>query len=59
MRLHQVYGEVYNELHTNIKREIAAVSADFCLKIVKNWVQRLDYCKRACGGQAKEIEFHS
>ena len=59
VRLHQVYGEVYNELHTNIKREIAAVSADFCLKIVKNWVQRLDCCKRASGGQAKEIEFHS
>ena len=35
VRLHQVYGEVYNELHTNIKREIAAVSANLCLKIAK------------------------
>ena len=40
------------ELRTNIEREIAAVSADLCLKIVKNWVQRLDFCKRACGGHA-------
>ena len=59
MRLHQVYGEGYNELHTNIKREIAAVSAHLYLKIVKNWVQRLDLCKRAHGGHTKEIEFHS
>ena len=48
-----------DELRTNIEREIAAVSADLCLKIVKNWVQRLDFCKRARGGHAKEIEFHS
>ena len=31
----------------------------FMLKIVKKWVQRLDFCKRARGGHAKEIEFHS
>ena len=37
------------ELHTNIKREIAAVSADLCLKIVKNWIQRLDFGKGARG----------
>ena len=30
-----------DELRTNIEREIAAVSADLCLKIVKNWAQRL------------------
>ena len=45
-----------NELCTNIEREIAAVSDDLCLKTVKNWVQRLDFCKRAHGDQAKEIE---
>ena len=45
-----------DELLTNIEREIAAESADLCLKIVKNWVQRL---QRACGGHAKEIELHS
>ena len=44
-----------DELRTNNEREIAAVSADLCLKIVKNWVQRLDFCKRAHGGHAKEI----
>ena len=36
-------------LRTNIEREIAAVSADLCLKIVKSWVQRL--VKRACGNR--------
>ena len=48
-----------DDLRTNIKREIAAVSADLCLKIVKNWVQRLDFCKRVRGDHAKDIEFHS
>ena len=48
-----------DELRTNIEREIAAVSADLCLKIVRNCVQRLDCCKRARGRHAKEIEFHS
>ena len=42
-----------DELCTNIEREIA-VSADLCLKIVKNLVQRLDFCKRASGGHAKK-----
>ena len=32
-----------DELRTNIKREIVAISVDLCLKIVKNWVQRLDF----------------
>ena len=44
---------------TNIERKIATVPADLCLKIVKNWIQRLDFCKRAPVGHAKEIEFHS
>ena len=48
-----------DELRTNIEREIAAVSADLCWKIVKNWVQRLDFCKRAHGNHAKEVELHS
>ena len=57
-----VYGNkpaTINELRTNIEREIAAASANLCLKIVKNWVQRLDFCKSARGGHANEIEFHS
>ena len=41
-----------DELCTNIEPEIAAVSADLCLKIVKNWVQRLIFCKRTRGGHA-------
>ena len=44
-----------DELRTNMEREIAAVSADLCLKIVKNRVLRLDFCKRARGGHAIEI----
>jgi len=47
-----------DELRTNIKREIAAVSTDLCLKTVENWVQRLDFCKRARGGLAKEPELY-
>ena len=48
-----------DELQTNMECEIAAVSADLCWKIVKNCVQRLDFCKRARGGHAKEIDLHS
>ena len=48
-----------DELRTNIECKIAAVSADLWLKIVKNWFQHLDFCKRARGGHANEIEFHS
>ena len=46
-----------DELRTNIEHEITAVSADLCMK--KKWVQRLDFCKRARSGHAKEIAFHS
>ena len=46
-----------DELRTNIEHEIAAVSAYLCLKIVKNCVQRRDFCNRARGGHAKEIQF--
>ena len=42
-----------DKLLTNIEHELAALSADLCLKIVKNWVQLLDFCKRARGGHAK------
>ena len=42
-----------DELRTNIEHEIAAVLADLCLKIVKNCVQLLDFCKRARAGHAK------
>ena len=48
-----------DEVRTNIERAIATISADLYLKIVKNWVQRLDICKCARGGHTKEMEFHS
>ena len=48
-----------DELRTNIEREIAAESADLGLKVVKHWVQRLQFCKRTRGSHTKEIEFHS
>ena len=48
-----------DELRTNIEPEIAAESADLFLKFVKNWVQRLVYCKSASGALAKEVEFYS
>ena len=48
-----------DELRTNIERKIAPVSAHLCLKIGKNLLQRLDFCKRTRDGHAKEIEFNS
>ena len=63
--LHHVNGLCQNkpatidELRTNIKRELVAVSPDLFLKIVKNWVQRLDFCKPSRDGHAKEIELPS
>ena len=48
-----------NELRTNIEREIAAVSDDLCFELIKNWVQRLDFCKCARGGHAKGNVFQS
>ena len=47
MLLRQVYGLCQQ------------ASDDLCLKIVKNWVQRLDFCKRPNGGHVKEIDFYS
>lgn len=47
------------ELRANIEREIAEIPINLCKKVVENWIQRLDFCKRARGGHAKEIEFHT
>ena len=69
-RLHFLWGYVksmvyvnkpatIDELRTNIQSEIVALAADLCLKIVKNWFQRLHFCNRARVGYAKEIVFHS
>ncbi|GFS56135.1 putative DD41D transposase [Trichonephila inaurata madagascariensis] len=47
------------ELKANIEREIAAVSAEMYGRVMENWVQRIDRCKRARGGHISEVEFHS
>ena len=43
----------------NFECEVAALSANLCFKIAKNWVQRLDFCQRVRGDHAKEIVFYS
>ena len=48
-----------NQPAMNIEREIAAVSANICLKILKNWIQRMGFCRRARAGHAKETELNS
>lgn len=47
------------ELRANIEREIAAVSVEMCGRVIENWVQRIDRCKRARGGHMNEVEFHT
>ena len=42
-----------------MERYTSQQRVDLCLKIVKNFIERLDFCKRVRGGHAKEIEFHS
>ena len=32
---------------------------EMCARVVENWVQRIDRCKRARGGHMTDIEFHS
>ena len=48
-----------DDLKDNIQRKIANVPAEMCARVVENWVQRIDYCKRARGGHMSDIEFHS
>ena len=45
------------ELRTNIECEIAAVSADLCLKVFKTWVQRPFYFikKSFCGVLSEKL----
>uniref|UniRef100_A0A0K2T983 Putative LOC100569746 [Acyrthosiphon pisum] n=1 Tax=Lepeophtheirus salmonis TaxID=72036 RepID=A0A0K2T983_LEPSM len=47
------------ELRTNIHREIAAVSANLCGKVVENWIQRLDFVKCVRSSYSNDIESHS
>ena len=48
-----------DDLKDNIQREIANVPVEMCARVVENWVQRIDRCKRARGGHMTDIEFHS
>ena len=48
-----------DDLKDNIQREIANVPLEMCARVVENWVQRINRCKRACGGHMTDIEFHS
>ncbi|GFS46285.1 putative DD41D transposase [Trichonephila inaurata madagascariensis] len=47
------------ELKANIECKIAAVSAEMCGRVMENWVQRIDRCKRGRVGHMIEVEFHS
>ena len=48
-----------HNLKDNIQREIANVPVETCARVVENWVQRIDRCKRARGGHVTNIELHS
>ena len=48
-----------DDLKDNIQREIDNVPVEMCARVVKNWVQIIDLCKRARGGHMADIEFHS
>ena len=48
-----------DDLKDNIQREIDNVTVEMCARVVENWVQRIDRCKRARGGHMTDIEFHS
>ena len=50
---------ILDDLKDNIQCEIANVPVDMCARVVENWVQRIDCCKRARDGHMTSIEFHS
>ena len=47
------------ELKNNIEREIANISADMCERVIENWIQRIDRCRRARGDHMNDVEFHT
>ncbi|GFS39007.1 transient-receptor-potential-like protein [Trichonephila inaurata madagascariensis] len=59
LKYEQKQPTTLEELNANIESEIAAVSAKMCGRVMENWVQRIDRCKRARGGHMSEVEFHS
>ena len=48
-----------DDLKDNIQREIANFPVEMCARVLLNWVQRIDPCKRAPGGHTTYIEFNS
>ena len=48
-----------DDLKDHIQREVAKVLVEMCVRVVENWVQRIDRCKRDRGGHMTDIEFHS
>ena len=48
-----------DDLKDNIQPEIANVPVEMCARVVENWVQRIDRCKRARGCHITVIEFYS
>ena len=48
-----------DDLKDNMQREIANVPVEMCVRVMENWVQRIDRCKRARGSHMTDIEFHS
>ena len=48
-----------DDLKDNNEREIANVPVEMCARVVENWVQRIDRCKRAPNGHITDIEFYS
>ena len=48
-----------DDLKDNIQREIANVPVEMCARVVENWVQRIERCKRARGSHMTNIKFHS
>lgn len=45
-------------LRMNIVRVIADIRADLCLKVMENWVQRINSCRRFRGGHLNDVVFH-
>ena len=48
-----------DDLKDNIQRKIANVPVEIRARVLENWVQRIDSCKRACGGHMTDIHFRS
>ena len=35
------------------------ISADMYERVIENWIQRIDRCRRARGGHINDVEFHT